>query len=498
MDALIDLSPAAPCPQNFNLAAYVLHAAHETPHKIALTVYSSAIARRYSYAQLARAVFGAATGLRQAGIAAGDRVMLRIGNTVDFPVCFLALAALDAVAMPCSIALTDREVQSLRDKTQPKAMIYDPKHGLAGFDGLTLQTQQVQSFQNLPPAQPILGDPNRPGYIIFTSGTSGQPRAVLHAHRAVWARRMMWAGWYDLRPQDVMMHAGALNWTYTLGTGLMDPWAIGASAVIPNTQEPADLWRIMRAEEASIFAAAPGIYRRLLQQPFKCPPALRHGLSAGDVLPHSVRDSWQERTQTPICEAFGMTECSTFLSATPSAPEQLAVQPGRKIAIFDGEDLAEVGQIGTIAVDGGDPGLMLGYLEDETIQLPLKNGWYHTSDQGQIYADGRIGFAGRSGNMLNAGGYRVAPREIEQVLEACSGVQEVGVTEVEVRPDVFVIAAFVVVEDPCDLAQIDALAARDLARYKQPRIVQKVPALPRNANGKLIRAALPQLWNSAL
>jgi len=193
-----------------------------------------------------------------------------------------------------------------------------------------------------------------------------------------------------------------------------------------------------------------------------------------------------------------MTECSTFLSATPSAPERLAVQPGRKIAIFDGEDLAEVGQIGTIAVDGGDPGLMLGYLEDETIQLPLKNGWYHTSDQGQIYADGRIGFAGRSGDMLNAGGYRVAPREIEQVLEACSGVQEVGVTEVEVRPDVFVIAAFVVVEDPCDLAQLDALAARDLARYKQPRIVQKVPALPRNANGKLIRAALPQLWNSAL
>ena len=498
MDALIDLSPAAPCPQNFNLAAYVLHAAHETPHKIALTVYSSAIARRYSYAQLARAVFGAATGLRQAGIAAGDRVMLRIGNTVDFPVCFLALAALDAVAMPCSIALTDREVQSLRDKTQPKAMIYHPKHGLAGFDGLTLQTQQVQSFQNLPPARPILGDPNRPGYIIFTSGTSGQPRAVLHAHRAVWARRMMWAGWYDLRPQDVMMHAGALNWTYTLGTGLMDPWAIGASAVIPNTQEPAELWRIMRAEQASIFAAAPGIYRRLLQQPFTGTPALRHGLSAGDVLPQSVRDSWQERTQTPICEAFGMTECSTFLCATPSAPERLAVQPGRKIAIFDGEDLAEVGQIGTIAVDGGDPGLMLGYLEDETILLPLKNGWYHTSDQGQIYADGRIGFAGRSGDMLNAGGYRVAPREIEHVLEACSGVQEVGVTEVEVRPDVFVIAAFVVVEDPCDLAQLDALAARDLARYKQPRIVQKVPALPRNANGKLIRAALPQLWNSAL
>ena len=307
MDALIDLSPAPPCPQNFNLAAYVLAAANNTPGKVALTVYEAGVARKYSYAQLARAVFGVATGLRQAGIAAGDRVLLRIGNTVDFPVCFLALAALDAVAMPCSIALTDREVQVLLGKTQPKAMICDPSHGLAGFDGLTLQTPQLQAFQNLPPAQPIMGDPNRPGYIIFTSGTSGQPRAVLHAHRAVWARRMMWTGWYELTPQDVMMHAGAFNWTYTLGTGLMDPWAIGASAVIPNTQEPAELWQIMQAEEASIFAAAPGIYRRLLQQSFVQPPRLRRGLSAGDVLPRSVRQSWQDRTQTPICEAFGMT-----------------------------------------------------------------------------------------------------------------------------------------------------------------------------------------------
>jgi acyl-coenzyme A synthetase/AMP-(fatty) acid ligase len=258
MDALIDLSPAAPCPQKFNLAAYVLSAARKTPHKIALTVYEAGIARRYSYAKMAQAVFGAATGLRQAGIRAGDRVMLRIGNTVDFPVCFLALAALDAIAMPCSIALTHREVKVLVGKTMPKAMICDPEFGLLGFDGLILDSQEVQKFQNLSPARPILGDPNRPGYIIFTSGTSGQPRAVLHAHRAVWARRMMWDGWYNLTPEDVMMHAGALNWTYTLGTGLMDPWAIGASAVIPNTQDPADLWRIMRAEEASIFAAAPG------------------------------------------------------------------------------------------------------------------------------------------------------------------------------------------------------------------------------------------------
>ena len=157
MDALIDLSPAAPCPQKFNLAAYVLSAASKTPHKIALTVYEAGIARRYSYAQMAQAVFGAATGLRQAGIRAGDRVMLRIGNTVDFPVCFLALAALDAIAMPCSIALTDREVKVLVGKTMPKAMICDPEFGLPGFGGLTLDSQRGAEIPKPFPCAPDLG-----------------------------------------------------------------------------------------------------------------------------------------------------------------------------------------------------------------------------------------------------------------------------------------------------------------------------------------------------
>jgi acyl-CoA synthetase (AMP-forming)/AMP-acid ligase II len=133
------------------LAAYVLSAASKTPHKIALTVYEAGIVRRYSYAQLAQAVFGAATGLRQAGIRADDRVMLRIGNSVDFPVCFLALAALDAIAMPCSITLTDREVKVLVGKTMPKAIICDPEFGLPGFDGLTLDSQEVQNSKTFPP-----------------------------------------------------------------------------------------------------------------------------------------------------------------------------------------------------------------------------------------------------------------------------------------------------------------------------------------------------------
>ena len=104
-----------------------------------------------------------------------------------------------------------------------------------------------------------MGDPDRPGYIIYTSGTSGQPRAVTHAHRAIWARRMMWEGWYGLTENDRLLHAGAFNWTYTLGTGLLDPWTRGATALIPGKGvTPDTLGLLMQQHDATIFAAAPG------------------------------------------------------------------------------------------------------------------------------------------------------------------------------------------------------------------------------------------------
>ena len=111
-----------------------------------------------------------------------------------------------------------------------------------------------------------MGAPDRPAYIIFTSGTSGTSRGVIHAHRAIWARRMMVDGWYGLNADDRVLHAGAFNWTYTLGTGLMDPWTIGATALIPSGgTTPAQLPALLRNHGATIFAAAPGVYRQLLK-----------------------------------------------------------------------------------------------------------------------------------------------------------------------------------------------------------------------------------------
>ena len=497
MLAIVDLSPPPRCPEQFNLANYVLEAGHTTPDKIALIVYDSDRSHRYTYAQLIQAVLGAATGFHDAGIRAGDRVMMRIGSTVDFPVTFLALAALDAIPMPTSVALSQSEILGLIETTLPTAVIFDPASPLPEFSGLQIDVTQVKAFANYPPTTPVMANPNRPGYIIFTSGTSGHPRAVLHAHRAIWARRMMWECWYDLRSSDVMMHTGALNWTYTFGTGILDPWTIGATAVIPNMQRTEGIWDIMRAEKATIFAAAPGMYRRLIASADAGNvPTLRHGLSAGDTLPKTLRAAWHKHTNTPLCEAFGMSECSTFLSASPKAPEALTVQRGRRIAILDKAKIATRKKTGFIAVDQNDPGLMLGYLQGVGLDLPLRDGWFQTEDQAVMHQDGSLSFIGRSGDIMNAGGYRVAPREIEKVFEQLQAVHEVGVAEVEVKPDVWVIAAFIICDADFNVSRLMDLAQQHLARYKQPRIVQRVISLPRNANGKLIRAALPQLWKS--
>ena len=172
------------------------------------------------------------------------------------------------------------------------------------------------------------------------------------------------------------------------------------------------------------------------------------------------------------------------------------MQPGRKIAIMASDGPASRGEIGAIAVNHKDPGLMLGYVYSSELVLPLSDGWFVTADQAVMHDDDSLSFAGRSGDMMNAGGYRVAPREIEQVLEKMSSVQEVGVCEVEVRPEVSVIAAFVVCDAGFDETTLRDLAQQHLARYKNPRIVQQVNQLPRNSNGKLNRVALPQLWNS--
>jgi acyl-coenzyme A synthetase/AMP-(fatty) acid ligase len=500
MLSVVDEGALAPCPAPFNLAAHVLAAGEAEPDKIALAVLRPTGAQRWSYARLIAAVRGTATGLLRSGLGPGDTLLMRIGNSVDFPVAYLGAIAAGIVPVPTSSQLTAREVSGIVAQLRPKAILRGDGIACPRTDIPVWEPQTWQAWRDLPPADYAMGDPGRLAYIVYTSGTSGTPRAVGHAHRAIWARQMMMADWYGLAPSDRLLHAGAFNWTYTLGTGLMDPWTMGATALIPAAgTDPAQLALLMSRFEATLFAAAPGVYRQILKYPVPRLSRLRHGLAAGEKLLETTRTRWHEATGTAIYEAYGMSECSTFISAAPgrqAADGCIGLpQRGRRVALVDPQGgPVERGAEGIIAVHGDDPGLMLGYVgaPDATAER-FAHGWFLTGDRAVMRADGQIAYLGRSDDMMNAGGYRVSPLEVEAALADIKGLAEIAVTDVAVKEGVRVIAAFYVAPEPLDEARLAAQAAERLARYKQPRAWIRVDALPRNPNGKLQRARLPEL-----
>lgn len=478
-----------------NLAEHVLLRGADVPDRLALSVVGPARAERWSYGRLIGAVRGTATGLLAAGLRPGDRLLMRLGNRPSFPVAYLGAITAGIVPVPTSAMLTRSEVTKIAQEIRPAMIVAGEGIALPDSPAPVLAESGLAAMADLPGAQFDRGDPDRLAYIVYTSGSSGQPRAVMHAHRAILARRMMIEDWYDLTPGDRMMHAGAFNWTFTLGTGLMDPWTVGATALIPaEGTAPEQIPLLAARHGATMLAAAPGIFRRLLRAEWRPIPGLRHALTAGERLDPGLRAAWIARTGTDLHEAMGASEISTFLSGGPARPAPAGTagfaQRGRHLAILadDGTPLAH-DQPGALAVRRDDPGLFLGYLgqPDETAAR-FRGAWFLTGDQAVQGRDGAITLLGRADDIMNAGGFRVAPPEIEEVLATHPGAGEVAAAELAVGPGSSIIAAFWT--GPAEAADLRSLAETALARYKQPRDYIRVEALPRTPTGKINRRAL--------
>lgn len=472
-----------PIPNRFNMASYILEKARVFADKPALEILCTNQTQVWSYTALDTRIRQIAAGLRGAGIEPGDKVLLGLGNDPSFPMAYLACIALDALPVPLSPQLTKGEIGKICSELSPKLILTDPA-----------DVDRLASTQPMPAADMVMGDPDRPAYLVYTSGTSGRPRAVVHAHRAIWARRMMWDDWYGLRASDRVLHAGAFNWTYTMGTGLMDPWAIGATALIPEAGTSAEaLPSLISRHKATIFAAAPAVYRRILRSSFPELPSLRHGLSAGEAMAPALVKAWEDRTGTKVHQAFGMTECSTFISSSPSSPA-----PRDAIGWVQNGRLVKLMHDGQIAVHKDEAGLMLGYLNaPDEMATRFDGDWFLTGDLGAQGPDGAIRYLGRVDDMMNADGHRVSPLEVEGALASHPAIAEVAVCSVQKRTDLALTAAFYVSTDLLDTEGLDSFAQAQLARYKCPRIWVRLDTLPRGANNKLNRRKLRADWEAA-
>ncbi|MFN0218309.1 MAG: class I adenylate-forming enzyme family protein [Hyphomicrobium sp.] len=498
----------------FNLARYCLTAAGAPAGKPALEVTSDADAdgpsEVWTYADLEDAVLRVAGGLGELGFERGARILIRLDNTSAYPILFLGAIAAGLVPIPASSQLTANEADFLLADSAAAALALAPNLPPGDVPPgvrILLETEIVAMMRAAPRARYAETTAEDPAYLMYTSGTTARQKGVVHAQRVALGRKPMHQGWCAFSPHDRLLHAGAFNWTYTLGVGLLDPWANGATSLIFTGEKTPEVWpRLIRRTRATLFAAVPGLMRQILKY---APPGpidlgnLRHGLIAGERPPDDLFDVWRSRTGTELYEALGMSEISTYISSSPSGPRRLGAvgkpQPGRRVAILPvdgGETPLPAGSEGLIAVHRSDPGLMLGYWNRPEEEAEAMRGeWFIGGDIGRMDADGYVTHLGRANDVMKALGYRVAPQEVEAALAECPGVADVACAEIQVRPDVSVIGAFVI---PAADANIDAeavlaFAASRLADYKRPREVIFVDAFPRTANGKVRRRALAEM-----
>lgn len=508
---------AALPPARFNMARYCLAVgAATTPDKPALIVIDdfnrSEPAEVWTYADLEDSVLRLAGGLRASGLKPGDRLMIRLDNTSLYPLTFFACLAAGIVALPTSSQLTEKEAGFLLYDSEAKAVAIntDDESQMDRPNRVRIFTAETLSglAKTAPRADWADTHADDPAYLIYTSGTTANPKGVRHAHRAAWGRRPMYQDWYGITDSDRVLHAGAFNWTYTLGTGLTDPWANGATAIIYTGEKSPELWpRLIEKTEATLFAAVPGLIRRIVKyavNPRQHMVSLRHALIAGETPPQNLFEDWRLATGTELYEALGMSEISTYISSSPSVPRKPGTvgkpQAGRRIAILPidhGETPLPPGEDGLIAIHRSDPGLMLGYWKRPDEEADVCRGdWFIGGDIGRMDEDGYITHLGRGNDIMKAMGYRVAPQEVEAALGAHPLIAEVACTEIEVREDLSVIGAFVVPTDwdaPPNRQDLLDFAATRLAAYKQPREIRFVKSLPRTANGKVIRSELNRL-----
>lgn len=501
-------------PARFNMARYVVgHAAQRTPGKVALLVYdavdTSLAAETWTFAEIETAVLRIARALSARGLGKGERILIRLDNTSAYAFFFFGAIAAGLVPLATSTHLTDEEANFLiadsgarivaladhlaRDRLPSGLDVIDAKDVAA----------MIGSGARQDYADTLADDP---AYMVYTSGTTANPKGVLHAQRAAWGRRPMYRGWYGITGADRMLHAGAFNWTFTLGSGLTDPWANGATAIIYTGEKSPEIWpHLITRTGATLFAAVPGVYRQMLKyadaKALGAMQSLRHGLTAGESPPDGLFNEWQDATGRSLYEALGMSEISTYVSSAPGVPRKPGAvgkpQPGRCVAILPeagGEEPLPPGEAGLLAVHASDPGLMLGYWQRPLEEADVRRGgWFIGGDFASMDEDGYVTHLGRANDIMKAMGYRVAPQEVEAVLARHPDVGEVACAEQRVREGVSIIAAYVVPSAACVVPGADCLiryAEEHLAPYKCPRAIHFVERLPRTANGKIQRRAL--------
>ena len=511
-------------PNDFNFAA-VIDKFAEDPRRVAILWEDSEGRRaRLTFADIAQQSKRIATVLAGYGIRRGDAVMLVLPRITLWQAAYIGALRLGAIVIPCTSMLREKDLIYRANHSGARAIIASVENaamvaelrkqcpsieqyfvaGAARTGWISLQESMSHASALFRPAATQSWEP---AICYYTSGTTREPKAVLHSHSYTYSHKFTGLNWLDLRPGDIHWTTSDTGWAKAAYGVLFGPWMNGVTTFMYNGRfDPAKELDLLARYRITTFCAPPTEYRILIKENLAdySLPNLRHCTGAGEPLNPEVIDVWREKLGLTIHDGYGQTETAILAANMPGMP----VKPGSMGLPFPGHDvrvinneLAEtkVDELGEIAVrvtPERPPSLFLEYWKnaEETAQV-FRGDWYLTGDQAIRDVDGYLWFVGRADDVIISAGYRIGPFEVESALLEHPAVMESAVVATPDADRGSIVKAFIKLRagaEPSDqlITELQEHCKRITAPYKYPREIEFIDELPKTVSGKIRRVDL--------
>lgn len=453
--------------------------------------------REWTFAEVSARSAALAGALRARGIEQGDVVMTLIGNRPEWVFTMCACFRLGAVVLPCTEQLRAKDLRLRLAVARPQLILADERNrtelemalesdvdGVGGAPVLFVPDESLFAAKPVPAVELAASDPC---LITFTSGTSGEPKAVLHGQRYLDGQHLQAENWLGAKAGELVWCTAASGWSKSARNVFIAPWLSGASALLHDARfDPSERLELLARERVNVLCMAPTEYRVIAARATLTPlPDLRGMVAAGEALNPEVLHAWREATGLEIRDGYGQTETGQLTGmplGEPARPGSMGrALPGVELSVQDGELVANPASV---------PTFFLGYLGEDR-----PSGDWHTGDRVREDDDGFFWFEGRADDVISSAGYRIGPFEVESALVAHPAVAEAAAVAAPDEERGAVVRAVVVLRDgfspsPALAKELQEHVKRETAPYKYPRIVDFAAELPKTASGKVKRAQL--------
>src|SRR3954452_21615242 len=487
-----------------SLAKLLTETAAEHGGRTALRLDDAAI----TYAQLDEASARVAALLRDKGIEPGDRVGVMLPNVPYFAVAYYGVLRAGGVVVPMNVLLKGREVKFYLSDPEAKALFAwhdfaDAAEQGASEAGAELVAVKPGEFEELlADHEPDRDVAERAGddtaVILYTSGTTGQPKGAELTHDNLRRNAELSRDLYDLGPDDVIFGGLPLFHSFGQTCSLNATISRGGCLTMLPRFDPGKALEIIARDGVTIFMGVPTMYGAILHHEDADDAdtsSLRICVSGGSAMPGELLRSFEEKFDCTILEGYGLSETSPVASFNHPDRERKVGSIGTpvegvemKVVDDDGNDL-DTGEVGEIVIRGHN--VMKGYWNkpDATKESITEDGWFHTGDMAKVDDDGYFFIVDRKKELIIRGGYNVYPREIEEVLYEHPAVREVAVVGVphdELGEDVGAAVALKEGES-VGADELRDFVKDQVAAYKYPRRIWFVEELPKGPTGKILK-----------